>query len=348
MITPEEREKAPDLFKEALEVWAEAKAQLAIRGTGRGREVKARPEVQLSGTLLEALYRLGLDVNVADAVALNEYQDAKERYVAEWIGDVSYLQLAEWSGFVAATDSLVEKLELALKKLWNRALGKHPAQPRFRLPEPKAGLYLAEIVAGQKELMRRHLRDPGQKSENKKTDSPLYVVVLEAGYYTAKSDEANRTVRLEDNSQYLMNLIVARYLEVLKTIPHISNAVSILDARKRFLEGPPVTVTYDQVERYFREVPATKEAEKAQKEEKENARVKAMEKAKLKEALAILRGRTHLDKAAKAAIRQRIKTFNDEWRDLSDAPETAVLVRPGKAKGVWRWQTPLFLPPKET
>ena len=195
--------------------------------------------------------------------------------------------------------------------------------------------------------MRRHLPDAGQKSENNKTHPPHYVVVLEGGYYAAKSDEGYKQVKLKDNSQHLMNLIVARYQEVLKTIPHISNAVSLPDARKRFLGGPPVTLTYDQVERYFREVPATKEAEKAKKEEKENAKVKAMEKAKMKEASATPRGRTHLDEAAKAAIRQRIKTFNDEWRYLSDAPETAVLARPRKAKGVWRWQTPLFMPPEE-
>ena len=120
MITSEEREKAPDLFKEALEVWAEAKAQLAVRGTGRGCKVQARPEVQLSGTLLEGLYRLGVDVNVSDAVALGESFDAKGRYVAEWISDVSWVKPEEWSGIVAVTDSLVEKLKLALKKLWNR------------------------------------------------------------------------------------------------------------------------------------------------------------------------------------------------------------------------------------
>jgi hypothetical protein len=318
MITERERNAAPDLFKEAIRAWAEAKKALSQprRRPGSG----PASDLAISGRFYSELARLGVDVAYKEALKCEHYFDDSGRECWERSDDLSGTRPEDITVWVPATETFVAQIVYAQRKFWNRAVGKHPAQPRFQEPEASDPTQIEVAAMEQLERLRRYLK-PALESERERKRPPRYVIMHEGTHFTAKFGRYSKKVTLTGVPKRLMKLVEEAYTKVIGLSVPIDKEFSVPVARKAFRKAEPLYISYYEIAKVF------------PKEDRDGVEWNQANAESLNWAT--------LDKATMAAVRKRVKRLNDAWRDQTGDREGVLLKDNGK--GVWQLQAPLLL-----
>ena len=309
---------AARLFEEALEFWESVSTELA---ENKNRKPGAVIAVPLE--LVDGLTEIGIDLNLTEVYTC--IPSDKDGTYGRYDGIVEGPD-NEYAAFVALTKQLLEKIELALKKLWTRSVGTHSSQPRFQLPDRHANSDLKRFVADQKERLHKYLR-PESKKRTKGNRPPSYVIIIEGDRYTARFLGGNKqaTVHLNGQSRQLMNLIIEEFTRTYVRIPNFPLDLKKKSTVKKMLDERPVYIKYIDVEMM---IGARRDNKN---EENDDFELQSVDE--------ILRAKSQ------AHVRKIIERFNNTWKQQTKTENEAVLV--SDCYGQWRLQTMLFFPPEQ-